>query len=102
MKNISAYLRRTFLKTLGTAAAAAPFVTTGSLARSPNGKLHHASFGCGGMALRDLKAIDDCESVEMVALCDVDLDRTAGARKLFPNAKVYQDWRQLLDKEGKN
>ena len=101
MKN-SNYSRRSFLKVLGTAAAAAPFVTTGLLARSPGTALRHASFGCNGMALGDLTVIGNWKGVEMVALCDVDLDRTADARKLFPQAKVYQDWRELLEKEGKN
>lgn len=100
MKNV--YSRRSFLKTIGTAAAAAPFVTTGLMAQSPNSTLRHASFGCSGMALGDLTVIGNWKGVEMVALCDVDLDRTVEARKLFPNAKVYQDWRELLDKEGKN
>jgi predicted dehydrogenase len=102
MKNAPGYSRRSFLRTLGTAAAAAPFVTTGLLARSPNNTLRHASFGCSGMALGDLTVIGKWKGVEMVALCDVDLSRTADARKLFPNAKFYQDWRELLDKEGKN
>jgi len=102
MKNIPTYSRRAFLKALGTAAAAAPFVTTGLLARSPNNTLRHASFGCNGMALGDLTVIGNCKGVEMVALCDVDIDRTAEARKLFPNARFYQDWRVLLDKEAKN
>jgi len=35
-------------------------------------------------------------------VCDVDLDRTVKAREQFPNAKVYQDWRELLEKEDGN
>jgi predicted dehydrogenase len=94
--------RRAFLKTLGTAAIAAPFITRGLMAQSPNSALRHASFGAGGMALYDLTQIGNCKGVELVAICDVDLGRTAEALKLFPRAKVYQDWRELLDKEAKN
>jgi predicted dehydrogenase len=54
------------------------------------------------MALGDLSEIGKCPAVELVAICDVDLSRTAKALELFPKAKVYQDWRVLLDKEGKN
>jgi predicted dehydrogenase len=72
------------------------------MAQSPNSVLRHASFGAGGMALGDLTMIGNCKGVEMVALCDVDLDRTGEARKLFPKARVYQDWRDLLEKEAKN
>jgi predicted dehydrogenase len=35
----------------------------------------------------------------LVAVADVDLGRTADVRKQFPNVRVYQDWRELLDKE---
>jgi predicted dehydrogenase len=96
------YSRRTFLKTLGTTAIAAPFMARGLMARLPNSTLRHASFGAQGMALADLTQIGNCPGVELVAICDVDLGRTAKALNLFPRAKVYQDWRQLLDKEGKN
>jgi len=85
--------RRAFLKTLGTAAIAAPFITRGLMAQSPSSTLRHASFGAGGMALGDLTVIGNLKGVELVAICDVDLGRTAEALKLFPKAKVYQDWR---------
>jgi predicted dehydrogenase len=94
--------RRGFLKTLGTAALAAPFITRGLRAQSPNSTLRHASFGANGMALSDLTMIGNCKGVELVAICDVDLGRTAEALKKFPKAKVYQDWRELLDKEANN
>lgn len=96
------YTRRTFLKTLGATAVGAPFITRGLLARMPSSTLRHASFGANGMALADLTQIGKCPGVELVAICDVDLGRTAKAAQLFPKAKVYQDWRELLDKEGKN
>ena len=32
-------------------------------------------------------------------MADVDLSRTAEVKKQFPDVKVYQDWRELLDKE---
>lgn len=96
------YTRRSFLKTLGTAAVIAPFGAGCLTTRSRAGTLRHASFGTGSMAWTDLTAIAKCPGVEIVAVCDVDLDRTLEARKLFPNAKVYQDWRELLDKEEQN
>jgi len=89
--------RRSFLKTLGAAALAAPFAARGL--SSPNGRLAHASFGAGGMAWSDLKAIGSCRDVEIVAVCDVDLSRADEARRRFPRARIYQDWRELLDKE---
>jgi predicted dehydrogenase len=97
-----AFSRRSFLKTLGTAAAAAPFVTTGLLARSPNSTLRHAAFGAGGMAWADLTELAKCKGFQLVACAEVDLNRTADLRRQFPLARVYQDWRELLDKEHKN
>lgn len=94
--------RRSFLRTLGAAAAAAPFVTGDLLAQPPDRTLRHASFGAGGMAWSDLTNIANCPNVEIVAVCDVDLRHAIEARKLFPQARIYQDWRELLDQEEKN
>ena len=54
------------------------------------------------MAWSDLTEISKCQNVEIVAICDVDSNRTQKARKEFPNARFYRDWRELLDKEAKN
>jgi len=102
MNHSRPFSRRSFLKTAGAAALAAPFISQRLLAEPANRTVRHASFGTGGMAWADLTQIANCPNVEIVAVCDVDLNRTAEARKRFPNAKVYQDWRELLDKEAKN
>jgi predicted dehydrogenase len=94
--------RRAFLNSLGAAALAAPFVTSNLLARSPLETVRHASFGAGGMALSDLSAISSHPNVKLTCVADVDLARTAEVKKKFPDVKVYQDWRELLDKEHKN
>ncbi len=94
--------RRAFLNSLGAAAFAAPFVTSNLLARSPLETVRHASFGAGGMALSDLSAISSHPNVKLTCVADVDLARTAEVKKKFPDVKVYQDWRELLDKEHKN
>jgi predicted dehydrogenase len=102
MSSPSSFSRRSFLKTLGAAALATPFLTRGLMARSPNGTLHHASFGADGMAWEDLTQLTKVSPVKLVAVADVDLNRTEKVRKKFPDAKIYQDWRELLDKEGRN
>ena len=102
MKNYPSYSRRSLLKLLGTTAASAPFVTSNLFARPALTTLRHASFGAGGMAWSDLTQIANCKNVEIVAICDVDLAQTVEARKQFPKARFYQDWRELLDKEAKN
>lgn len=102
MKNNSIFTRRSALKLLGTSVVGAPFISSRLMAQSPSNTVRHACFGTGGMAWADLTQIANCKNVEIVAVCDVDLNRTLEARKKFPNARIYQDWRELLDKEGKN
>lgn len=96
------YTRRSLLKLLGTSAASAPFVTGNLMAQSPAKTIRHACFGAGGQGLSDLQQIANCNNVEMVAFCDVDLSQMKDLGKQYPNARFYQDWRELLDKEAKN
>lgn len=102
MNRTSSLNRRSFLKLLGMAAGSAPFVTTGLLASSPNAVLRHASFGASGMAWSDLNEIAKHPKVRLMAVAEVDAARTAELRKKFPGTRVYQDWRELLDVEGRN
>lgn len=101
MTNNRSFSRRSFLKTLGTAALATPFLTRGLMARSPNSVLRHASFGASGMAWSDISEFAKFKEFELVAVADVDLNRTVELRKRFPQTRIYQDWRELLDKESK-
>jgi hypothetical protein len=94
--------RRTFLKTLGAAGLTAPFFTPRLLSAPPSGTLRHASFGAAGMAWADIQAICANEFVKLVAVADVDLNRTKQVKEMFPGAKIYQDWRELLDREQHN
>lgn len=102
MKSPNAFTRRSFLKTTAAAALAAPFITACATTRPRIAALRHASFGAGGMAWQDLTQIAACPNVEIVAVCDVDLNHTVEARKQFPRVRIYQDWRELLDKEAGN
>lgn len=69
--------------------------------RSPNDALAVASIGCGGMGASDLNSIAACDGVRIVALCDVDAARAADAFKRYPDVPHYQDFRRMLDREGK-
>ncbi|KAB2671450.1 MAG: Gfo/Idh/MocA family oxidoreductase [Verrucomicrobia bacterium] len=91
--------RRRFLRTSLAGAATGPLIFRGLLANPPSSQVAHASFGAGGMAWADLTEIAGHKNVRVVAVADVDANRTAEFRKKFPNAKVYADYRQLLDKE---
>jgi predicted dehydrogenase len=91
--------RRSFLKQLGVSALAAPFVTRDLLAASPNGMLNHASFGANGMAWADLTELSKHPKFHLAAVAEVDLHRTEQVKKRFPEAKIYQDWREMLERE---
>ena len=91
--------RRSFLGHLAAGAATAPFITRGLLAQSPNGKVNHATFGASGMAWSDVQALAAHPALQVVAACDVDRTKTAEFRKKFPDARLYQDYRELLEKE---
>jgi predicted dehydrogenase len=89
--------RRTALRGIA-AGFAAPGVFR-AYGAAPSETLLHASFGANGMALADLSAIAASKHVKLVAVADVDLGRTGEVRSRFPGVRVYQDWRELLDKE---
>jgi len=72
------------------------------MAQSANSVLRHASFGASGQAFSDLSEIAKFKEVKLVAVAEVDLNRTTELKKKFPDVKVYQDWRKLLEEEAKN
>jgi predicted dehydrogenase len=52
------------------------------------------------MGWGDLQNFLQHPKVEITALCDVDANNLDKAAKAVPRAKVYSDWRELLQKEG--
>lgn len=68
--------------------------------RSPNALLTHACIGTANMAGYDLDQFLKNPQVRITALCDVDADFLAAAKKKVPDARVYRDWRELLAAEG--
>jgi predicted dehydrogenase len=51
------------------------------------------------MAMADIRSLTASPHLRLVAVADVDLNRTAEVKKLFPDVRVYQDYRELLDRE---
>ena len=91
--------RRSFLASTGAMAGALvlPAEVLGRAgAASPNSKLNIAGIGIGGQGGND---IDEMNSENIVALCDVDDEHAAHMFKKYPNAKRYRDFRQMLEKE---
>jgi predicted dehydrogenase len=90
--------RRTVLKQLTAAGVLAPFAFR-LHAAAPSETVYHASFGASGMAAGDIGSLSASKNLKLIAVADVDLARTAEVKKRFSDVKVYQDWRELLDKE---
>ncbi len=92
--------RRRFLKTASVTAAG--FWVAGGVASqaqdSPNERLAMASIGVEGKGHSDSN--DAAKHGDMVAICEVDKNRLAGALKRFPGAKGYTDFRKMLDEMG--
>jgi hypothetical protein len=68
--------------------------------KSPNEKLNFGSIGSGGQAASNISAAAPTENI--VALSDVDDRRASATFNRFPNVPKFRDFRQMLDKEGKN
>jgi len=67
-------------------------------AKGANEKLNIAAIGVGGMGSGDVRS---CGGENIVALCDPDqnaLDRNA---KTYPQAKLFRDFRKMLEEEQK-
>ena len=95
--------RRRFLH--GVAATTAAFhVVPGSAlglngATAANDRLNVAAIGAGGQGGGDVRQF---EKENVVALCDADWRRAAGTFRHFPKAKQFRDFRQMLDKMGRD
>ena len=88
--------RREFLRQAaltGSAAAVCGTLTApaSGAPRSPNDKLNIAIIGPGGRGAANLQGVS---TENIVALCDVDQRRAAGALKEFPRARRYRAYRR--------
>ncbi len=95
--------RRNFLKaSAGTIAA--PYIGWKTTANGapPSGNLRYAAFGTNGRAWGNITSMAGVDNVTLVAAAEIDLRRADKVAKGFPEAKVYQDWRELLEKEADN
>jgi predicted dehydrogenase len=93
--------RRSALKQWVGAGFAFPFVMRAHATAAPSETVYHASFGASGMAASDIDSLTASPYLKLVAVADVDLTNTNQIKKRFPDVKVYQDWREPLDKEKK-
>jgi predicted dehydrogenase len=91
--------RRRFLHEsagLAAAALAAPLSSAGDKKKPPGERLNIGVVGCGEKSQGEYD-LANVAGENIYALCDVDENRAAAARKAQPQAKFFKDYRQLLD-----
>ena len=88
--------RRNFLKS-ALAAGAAPFLP-GCITFGRD-KVRLACVGIGQQAWNDIQMFEKTGLAEIVVLCDTDLDgpQCEAARKRYPKAELFRDFRKMLD-----
>src|SRR5436853_7373310 len=94
--------RRSFLKTTTAAGLAAPAFVRNLISAPPSSTVRLASFGGGGMAYYTLDGIATHPKVTLVCVAELDPTRLGQTKKKYPDVKVYEKWREMLDKEGRN
>ena len=101
--------RRDFLKTMMMASAglavSGPSLLYGQEAKSTKTKgekVKIAYIGIGNRGQQIIEAFDKTGMVEVVALCDVDMGakHTQKVMAMYPQAKLFRDFRQLFDEAG--
>ncbi|MEX0982039.1 MAG: Gfo/Idh/MocA family oxidoreductase [Bacteroidales bacterium] len=90
--------RRQFVATSAAAAAGLTILPSGIISArgrtAPSDKLNIVGIGVGGMGGRNL---DNMNSQNIVAVCDVDWNYSKETFGNYPNAKKYKDYRIMLD-----
>jgi predicted dehydrogenase len=97
---VSLSTRRQFIKygamAAGAVALTGPYPVRG---QNLNGKLNVAQIGCGSKGSSDYQ-IMAAAGENVIALCDVRTESASRMKeRLSPEAKVYTDYRELLEKE---
>jgi predicted dehydrogenase len=95
------FARRSFLKQaalVGVGAFIASPKPLWALEASPVERLRIAGIGVGGKGASDIAQAGNYGDV--VALCDIDDNRSAASREKFPKAAYYNDFRKLFDEMG--
>ena len=92
--------KREFIKKSSVGALGIMFAPSLLKAGFPKEKLRTAHIGVGNMGMEDLKAVSSHDAVEVIALCDVDAINLSTAHKMHPGARIFFDYRAMLEEMG--
>jgi predicted dehydrogenase len=86
--------RRDFMAAAATFTVVPSYVLGRGDNAAPSNKLNIAGVGVGGVGRAYIQSVS---SENIVALCDVDEKYAANTYKLYPKAKIYRDFRKMLE-----
>ena len=89
--------RRRFLQTSAALTATSFFVNPGPAGQPPRQRVRLAVIGVNGQGQYNWSEAVNTGLAEIVALCDVDSERSAPVINRFPKARFVEDYRRLLD-----
>jgi len=69
---------------------------------APSDKFNIVGIGAGGKGFSDLSACAKSPNAAVIAFCDVDDRQAVEAKKSWPDAKYYHDFREMLNKHEKD
>lgn len=61
--------------------------------------LRAAIIGCGAISKNHTAVLADADYAEIVAFCDIQPEKAEVRRALAPDARIYTDWKEMLDVE---
>ena len=93
--------RKGFLKKAGMVAGGLLVLPPGFLRgqTAPSNRIRVAGVGIGGMGRANLAALVE-HGAEVTVLCDVDEAYSKKTRALYPKAKYFRDYREMLSRAG--
>ncbi len=94
--------RRAFLRHSLSAGMLAPAFIQNLISAPPTNRVRVASCGADGMAFSTLDGICTHPGAKLIAVAEVDSTRLERVQHRYPDAKVYPDWRKMLEREKKN
>ena len=97
---MSKVTRRSALKAMA-GTFGVPYVWRAHAHAAPSETVLHASFGADGMAGSDIGSLTASPNLKLVAVAEVDSNskNLAALKNRYPNLRVYEDYRILLEKE---
>jgi predicted dehydrogenase len=98
-KLMSAVNRRDFLQA-SAATAVALGVAGATKAQAPSENLHFALIGAGGKGRHCTQDMLRVPGTKLTAICEINPECVAEAKKQGPDARVYEDWNEMLAKES--